>query len=131
MRLISILLIFTLLGCDDNGGNRRRRRPIDDTIATPTPIEKAMPLTEAQRTQVSARASMFKELAANARNGSAKTIWDVNKFCVEYDKISRSNYDSAFSRAMANSLRTNDDNLPANAAEIFEGMAKQFEAVLK
>lgn len=133
MRTISILLMFAFIGCDEAGGERRGRR---DRRAEPSPtpitVVEYGNLYKAQCAQAKARANAMRELAESVRNGSSKTVWDVNKQFKASDQAGREQFDKAFGAEMERVLSSpNSDNLPANAADTFEKLAKEFDNVAK
>lgn len=135
MRYITILLILSLIGCDERSGERRERRRRGDEIVnprpTPEPIESGN-IEKAQRAQATSRAAAMRELAESTRNGTAKTVWDVNKQFKASDQIGRDAFEQVFGKEMERALSSpNSDNLPSNAVESFEKFAKEFDNAAK
>lgn len=133
MRAILILLCCFVIGCEGGSGERRprrdRRKNRDDTnIVQPV---KAVGLGVAQQEQVKSRAQGMRQLAASVRDGTMKTVWDVNKTMKDADGKIRSKFDTDIGSRFEKDLSTSNDALPSNAADLFETYATELESILK
>lgn len=122
------------LGCEgsvdrENRPRRGRRHKPDTPIVEPTKNVVGK-FTDMQKAQIASRVTMFKELAAGVRDGSVRTMFDVNKAVTESQIAAGTNVNTAISERFGEEIQSGD-NLKSDAADKFERYAAELETLIK
>jgi hypothetical protein len=131
--LILCVLATFAIGCDaptrdrPPRGERRKQRDKKEVVVEPV---KTGEFTDMQRTQVASRVTMCKELAAGIRDGSIKSMFDVNKFITERQTSIGVAVNQTLTKRFAADIQSGD-GLKSDAADKFDTYALEFEALLK
>lgn len=135
LTLLFALLVSLILGCAEDGqrrDRRDRRRNRDDDAPIVKPNDNS--LAAAQFAQAKARADGLRELAAQYRNGTIKSMYDAKDVYVKLDHVARLAFDEVFNSRMKREFNARMDdksNLPSDADKVFESMAAELDKARK
>ena len=141
MRYLILILTVVACGCDvpeqsdrqarreRRDSHRRRRVEPDEPIVKPTILGD---VAEAQRLQITARATGMRELAAQYKAGTIKTVYDAHTLYLNNDRAARKQFDESLQKRLEKDLKqTASDDLPSNADVLFDAIAEEFETFIK
>lgn len=136
--LIICVLASMCIGCDgpnathERRERRRRGRDKKEDIVKPVDPPVRSGFAVMQATQIDSRVTMCKEIAAGIRDGSIKTMFDINKFINERQSSIGKNVNAELTKRLAADIQAADgDSLKPDAADKFDKYATEFDSVLK
>lgn len=134
-RYLIICLMLVTIGCEgsidrENRPPRRGRRHKPDTPIVEPIKDVSGRFTLMQKAQIASRVTMFKELAAGVRDGSVRTMFDVNKAVTESQIAAGTKVNEEIGERFSAEIQ-NGDNLKSDAATKFEVYAAELETLIK